>query len=434
MSGYERHIAYIYQYDGMIKGKNVGFIKVENREGQGRVQLFLRHIYGLGQIPLQVFGLKAEDDADVGIFLGQLELADGDGEFLREIADGMAGPDCPFAVLRGVCLRPQSGNQCLAGVWKGNPFDRTRYHEREKAEVRTRTEEPVSAKEESEPVSASGSAEPVSASGSAGPVFASGSAAPVSAGGSAEPVSASGSNAQVSVSGSGAPLQIVYVPEDEMTPEEAPPEPEETAADKAAELEAAAEKAAEPKAEAMLTAPAPAAEAMLTAPVPAAEAVRTAPAVPQPVRAEEASAAMAVSPAAERFYSPVWEVLNRRYGKCRPFMDDRGIQCIQVKPADLSRLARAYRSLSGNSFLLHGYYRYNHLLLIRMEAAVYEQRLTAGRGRPGGNPHYLLGVPGYYQSSEKSMAGMFGFTEFLPASARVGTGDGFGYWCTEVQL
>ena len=135
-----------------------------------------------------------------------------------------------------------------------------------------------------------------------------------------------------------------------------------------------------------------------------------------------------------RFFSPVWEVLSRRYGKCRPFAEDRGIQCIQVKPADLSRLARAYRSLSGNSFLLHGYYRYNHLLLIQLDAAVYEQRFAAGSGSADFRPHYLLGVPGYYQSAEKNMAEMFGFPDFLPAPARVGTGEGFGYWCTEVQL
>ena len=356
MPGYERHVAYIYQYDGIIKGKNVGFVKAENRDGQGRVELFVRHAYGLDQLALQVRGLRREGGTDVGVRLGTLELADGDGEFVWQDSD--AGQPGPF---RGVCLCPPGTNRCLAAVWSGEAFDRTRYRgEETETEREERGQEPPQGGE-AEAAAGVGETE----TGEAGTA-------------AAETDEARREPAEPE------PMRFVYIPE----PDAAPP---------------AGEAALQPPERAVFR------------------------------EAQEVSAARTAETPPARFYSPVWDVLSRRYGKCRPFAEDGGIQCIQLKPADLSRLARAYRSLSGNSFLLHGYYRYNHLLLIRMEAAVFEQRISFG-GRSGDSPHYLLGVPGYYQSGEKSMAEMFGFSQFLPASARAGTGDGFGYWCTEVQL
>ena len=328
MTGYERCIAYIYQYDGAEKGKNVGFVKAESRRNRECLQVFLRHVYGEDRMPVRVYGLKAEGGADIGILIGQMEIRDGDGEFSRELPDGSIKPGSSFAMLRGILLQPAAGNMCLAGVWDGSPFAPGRF--------RPETEQKL-------------------------------------------------------------PVES----------------PETTVEVKPETLQEAVQMQREQ--------PAPKLE----------QAVKT-----ETVPWENAAyrAALPHTEPSGRFFSPVWEVLSRRYGKCRPFAEDRGIQCIQVKPADLSRLARAYRSLSGNSFLLHGYYRYNHLLLIQLDAAVYEQRFAAGSGSADFRPHYLLGVPGYYQSAEKNMAEMFGFPDFLPAPARVGTGEGFGYWCTEVQL
>ena len=55
----------------------------------------------------------------------------------------------------------------------------------------------------------------------------------------------------------------------------------------------------------------------------------------------------------------------------------------------------------------------------------------------GGNKkkaRYLLGVPGHYYSSEKYMATMFGFPNFV-LSRRQPVGDGrFGYWYTDLRI
>jgi len=68
-----------------------------------------------------------------------------------------------------------------------------------------------------------------------------------------------------------------------------------------------------------------------------------------------------------------------------------------------------------NSFLLHGYYNYHHLLLTRAERK--------------GELCYYIGVPGVYSEQEQMMASMFGFQEFRMLKGP-GTGKGsFGYWC-----
>ena len=45
MSNYRRLISYIYAYEGGIKGKNVGFAKLEVRNGQCKIQVNVRNIY-----------------------------------------------------------------------------------------------------------------------------------------------------------------------------------------------------------------------------------------------------------------------------------------------------------------------------------------------------------------------------------------------------
>ena len=45
MPDYRRLISYIYEYEGKEKGKNVGFVKLESRGGQCRLNLNVKRIY-----------------------------------------------------------------------------------------------------------------------------------------------------------------------------------------------------------------------------------------------------------------------------------------------------------------------------------------------------------------------------------------------------
>lgn len=72
-----------------------------------------------------------------------------------------------------------------------------------------------------------------------------------------------------------------------------------------------------------------------------------------------------------------------------------------------------YGCTANNSFLLHGYYNYRHLILARLSDS-------------GGKIRYLLGVPGHYFSNEKYMASMFGFPHFVLAKKQPDEDGRFG--------
>lgn len=72
-----------------------------------------------------------------------------------------------------------------------------------------------------------------------------------------------------------------------------------------------------------------------------------------------------------------------------------------------------FREYVHNSFLLHGYYNYGHIMIDETEE---EPR---------------LGVPGNYYEREQMVAAMFGFPDFEPAREGEKPGNGtFGYYYT----
>ena len=91
----------------------------------------------------------------------------------------------------------------------------------------------------------------------------------------------------------------------------------------------------------------------------------------------------------------------------------------KIQRRELSCLPRHYWNLANNSFLLHGYYNYNHLLLVEEDG------------------HYWLGVPGVYDPRESHAAELFGFSKFTDAyNQQLDLSDDecsvqgtFGYWC-----
>lgn len=107
-----------------------------------------------------------------------------------------------------------------------------------------------------------------------------------------------------------------------------------------------------------------------------------------------------------------------------PSVDDAAPEQIvrKIKRQELRILPRKYWNLSNNSFLMHGYYNYNHLLLVEKDG------------------YYLVGVPGIYSTREAHAASLFGFPRFTDeyngtmrlTSEEQNTYGTFGYWCCEV--
>ncbi len=112
-----------------------------------------------------------------------------------------------------------------------------------------------------------------------------------------------------------------------------------------------------------------------------------------------------------------WEQLWKLYPRIRPFRDDR--EYLSVTPADFVMLPEGSYRNAHNSFLMHGFYRYHHLLLFR-----YEKK---------GEVIYYLGVPGNFHEQDRQVAVMFGFESFECAAEPAQEGD-FGYFLMRTEL
>lgn len=89
MANYRRLISYIYAYEGGIKGKNVGFAKIENRKDQCRIQVSVRNVY-VGSQDIGVYLMSTEGER----LLGKMFIRGGAGEFrcMVQLDNGMS--DC----------------------------------------------------------------------------------------------------------------------------------------------------------------------------------------------------------------------------------------------------------------------------------------------------------------------------------------------------
>ncbi len=99
------------------------------------------------------------------------------------------------------------------------------------------------------------------------------------------------------------------------------------------------------------------------------------------------------------------------------------IEYEKIERQMLSVLPQREWRLANNSFLLHGYYNYKHLLFIREKGNLF------------------LGVPGEYHSKEAEAAKAFGFPQFHKApldtvnlsEGEYSHNENFGYWCRPVS-
>lgn len=116
-------------------------------------------------------------------------------------------------------------------------------------------------------------------------------------------------------------------------------------------------------------------------------------------------------------YPNKWQQLCAIYPVVHPFQDGRAY--LSIEPRDFVVLQERYQPMVQNSFLLHGFYYYRHLLL--------------GRHRHGKSVQYYLGVPGVFYEKEKAAALFYGFESFEGAVTPAKEGS-FGYYMKRVQI
>lgn len=104
------------------------------------------------------------------------------------------------------------------------------------------------------------------------------------------------------------------------------------------------------------------------------------------------------------------------------YITPRNVIYEKIQRQGLSRLPRREWRIANNSFLLHGFYNYHHLLYIEEDGNV------------------LIGVPGIFHEKEQEAARAFGFSEFrrltnneIPLDENEkNTYEDFGYWCRQI--
>lgn len=90
-------------------------------------------------------------------------------------------------------------------------------------------------------------------------------------------------------------------------------------------------------------------------------------------------------------------------------------QIDRIDLADIRRLFPTKQYYANNSFVIHGFMNYSHLIV-----------------KTADNKKYL-GVPGIYEKPEEMMAKLFGFTEFVDEKthSESQTEGAFGYWLSQ---
>ena len=110
-------------------------------------------------------------------------------------------------------------------------------------------------------------------------------------------------------------------------------------------------------------------------------------------------------------WQPGEEILEK-FPEMSPFFDNSVFASVRIEPKDIGALPMEFWYLANNSFLLHGYYCYRHLLFMKMEI--------------GQEMVYAIAVPGNSNYREKFMANMFGFEHFKAVQKKQNAE--FGYW------
>ena len=383
MTDYRRLISYIYEYEGKEKGKNVGFVKLEARNGQCRLNLSVKKIYSGGNaVGVYLLGKDGRKT-----FLGNIFVRGGNGEFRASVdAKNVEGTGTGLDTYYGLTIHDVKNSwRSYTTIWEDA--------------VMAPAPEIISALTEEKKT------EENVTDASEGPV-----AQEVLPGSSTEIQAQAISNAVKEI-------------EEEMAREEerkAMEMPETHAAaageDEAGEIIEAAAEPGSGVTEAAAKPDGQAAEELIDSPE---------------IQPEEAGAPELEDPEVLRYLQEtesaaadpekLWQELRKSYPKIQPFDYEGGCEVLTIRPQDIGRLPRENWVYGNNSFLLHGYYNYRYLILARLE-------------NKNGRPRYLIGIPGHYYSNEKYMATMFGFANFVLSKKQPSNDGRFGYWYTDIRM
>lgn len=409
MAGYRRLISYIYAYEGEEKGKNIGFAKLESRNGQCRLSVNVKRVYSGGN-DIGVYLLSSGQE----IFLGNIFIRNGCGEFRTIInVENVMGTGNSMDSCIGLIIHEkgeewrvyktvwedavaQAAELDLAEAAEKNQEDIEKKDERLKKQIEELNREIDKAAENE------------------------GAQEKVEAGEMANAEQENGAKAVVPEQGAEAAKSDITVENDN-----------------AAESETVAEDAVPEAPNVLQNMPEP--ETWQQPQSPAEQSASEQPPANQPsslssrplIQTPQQEEIPLGNPkdlerldAEEEKWGPevLWNRFRKHYPKMQAFDSPGTAEILTIRPQDIGLLPRENWGYGNNSFLLHGYYNYRYLIFAR----VGDEKHTRSR--------YILGVPGHYYSNEKYMASMFGFPHFVLAKTQPAQDGRFGYWYADVRM
>lgn len=372
MSDYSRFVSYMYLYENGLKTMNAGFVKVESRNGQCRIGLSLKNVYtGLERCRVYMFIRFGQELR--GVYIGDVQIKNHGSDWnFRTDTMNIAGSGYRLDQMSGMIILGE-GKKFYGTRWDHGDLDIhrfvTQWDDNQPVKEEAAPPEPEEMEEKDTPAEVEAVKEGKAAVGM-------------------ETVKESEAPAESEkIKESEAPAEPEKIKENE-----APPEPEEVK-----ETEVPADAGLKPER--------------------TDEAVIEAEAVTGGGKEAEKESGRLVSMETNERQRNFGKIIEQCPGMY-PFEDDSVDACVRLEPQDIGRMPIDCWSYGSNSFLLHGYYSYRHLILARVKPEKEK------RGS------YILGVPGTQHSREAFMANMFGFREFKPIREGSEGPSDFGYWYT----
>ena len=393
MAEYRRFLSYVYSYPNGKKEQNTGFVKIEARGRDCRMQ------FGLQKLPqeetaLDVYGFVRQGGILQGIFLGRIPAERGSAEgVIAAERQQMGGSSIRLEELSGLWLKGEGPADYIT-VWDdfGVESKKLVLESEAASEESQETSEQPAVDAEPEIVSEENevSAEPESA------LEKSEESAELESALEESEVSAQPENVSTE-------KQISAEPESALEESEASAQPESVSTEK--QISAEPESVSE--------------ENEVSEELEKDQKESGGQKKKSGMAAQETVCALPASLCPQIRYCPCgldyrWECLSRNYAHRRPFALPDIQDCIEISPRDLTALRQPYWCLGRNRFLLRAYGSYQHLLLIQKKDGTV-----------------LLGIPGRYDPREARTASAYGFGVFLKAASE-NARTRFGYWCREV--
>ena len=421
MAEYRRFVSYIYAYDRDIKSKNVGFAKIEVRDGECRLNVSIKGAFAASGKELLVYLFHREQEMLLGTWMGNFMVKNGSGDFRTVTsAEDISGSGLPLEEMNGIILQSKGDEaRMYASGWDDHAISPENFIPVNQEEPIKETEAQLALTAEKEELSAAeilpvmeaveeelARLEASADTGRmtdpemlpAGPGTAVPEIQPMEPGRSMpeiRPIEPErGVPERKPIEPQRGMSEIRRIEPERSSPETGPIEPERSMP---------GNQPVEPK-------------------IGVAESEKRIQENSSAKELKSGSEAQFLSEAQDmqadkEKHSGFWDRMENIFPKVVAFEDEPDIICLKIDLKDLEYLPRVNWGLANNSFLLHGYYNFRYLILARMA-----------------DERYIIGIPGMFHNNERFMAAMFGFDHFKPVKDYKPLTGHFGYWYRWIEI